>query len=214
MDWSKFLTPEAIAAYVTFIGTVLITSIGWIVANRLSKRKPNIIRVSRESATSLLEIPVKLRKNVKVAYKDNEVPAIFQTQFDVINLGEDVLDDVLFTIGHLSGKLVDVIIEDPLESSRHTSFKTEGDEVKITLPFINPYGSLKDQLRVTILSNEEISDWKCFGGGKAWKTDYVDMLGLRINYVTILAKVDPRNPAWMYQYLTSSFEIFTKFLKL
>ena len=214
MDWSKLLTPDTTAVYVTFIGTVILTSIGWIVANQLSKKKPNIVRVSRESAISLLEIPAKLRKNIKVLYKRNKVPAIFQTQFEVQNLGEDVLDDVSFSISPTKGNIIDVIIEDPLETSRQSRFKLDGNDVKIDFSYLNPYSGLRDNIKITILSDEEIANLTCAGGGKAWKTDYVDMLELRTNYAMILAKANPRNPAWVYQYITSSFEVFTKLLKL
>jgi len=214
MDWSKFFTPEAVAAYITFIGTIIITSIGWIVANRLSKKKPNIIRVSRESATSLLEIPVGLRKNIKVTYKSDEVPSIYQTQFEIINIGEDVVEGVSFSIHYSDGNAFDVIIEDPLGASRQSEYKLDGNEAKITLSYINPYSSLKDRVKVTVLSDREIKNLMCTGGGKSWKTDYVNMLGLRLNYATLLARVDPRNPKWVYEYISASFELFTRLLKI
>lgn len=213
MDWSKFLTPEAVAAYVTFLGTAIITSLGWIIANKLSKKKPNIVRVSRESATSLLEIPTRLRAKVKVTFNQIEVPAIFQTQFEVINLGEDVIENPSFSIKFSAGNVVDIIIEDPLEAARKANSVVNSSEGTINLPFLNPYGSLKDKLKVTILSNGKINNLSCVGGGKAWKVEYVDMLELRSKYVALLAQVNPRNPKWAYQYLSASIELFTKLLK-
>jgi hypothetical protein len=213
MDWSQLFTPDTTAVYITFIGTVLVTSIGWIVANRLSKKKPNVIRVSRNSATSLLEIPVKIRNNIRVTYNNNEVPAVFQTQFEIHNLGEDVLENISFSIRHEKGKVFDVIIEDPLSSSRQSNFKIDDLDVRIKLAFINPYSTLKDVIKVTVLSEEEITDLTCAGGGKAWRTDYVDVLELKTNYVNLMAKANPRNPIWIYEYFSSSINVLTKLLK-
>lgn len=214
MDWAKLFTPDAIAVYVTFLGTAIVTSLGWIVANRLSKKKPNIIRISREEVNSVLEVPARLRTNVKVFYADKEIPAIFQTQLIVVNLGEEALEDIRFCLQFTTGNIIDVLIEDPQRNSREAKFEFTPSEVRLTFPYINPYPSLKDKVEIIVLSNGGIKDLLCLGGGKSWKTEFVDFWSLRLSYAKIVSKADPRNPEWMYQYVVASIKLISKLFRI
>jgi hypothetical protein len=85
-------------------------------------------------------------------------------------------------------------------------------EIQMSVEYMDPLHPLGDSLIFIILSEEELQIETCEGGGKGWQSEYVDIVSLRSDLSTLLAKAQPRNPVWLVQFVAKGVDLGRKLI--
>jgi hypothetical protein len=181
MGISEWLTNEAVSNYVVFIAGVLLGVIGWLIAQRLRRKKPSIIRVQKEFETKLVDIDSKVRDKLEILYNGRHIDGFHQAVFTVNNMGEEPVEDVVISF-HLESfedvDFMEAVLTNPeeIQELEIESFGSETDLgiFTIQLPFLNPRREYEDYLGVTLYAPKPLSVKAVTGKGYGWGTKYVD----------------------------------------
>ena len=175
-DW---ITNEAISNYIVFVAGVIVGVVGWLIARRLTRKKPSIIRVQKEFESELIDIDSKVRDKLQILYDGHPINEFHQAIFTVNNTGEKPIEDVVITF-HLEGfedvDFIEAVLTNREEVQELTveSFESDLDTFTIHLPFLNPRKQYEDYLGVTLYAPKPLSIKAITGKGYGWTTKYVD----------------------------------------
>ncbi len=179
MDWNKFLTPEAIAAYVIFFLGGIVSLVGFFFTRWLSKAKPKKVILLKESESSLIEIAKQIKDEIVVTYKGKTTASLFLTTFSMWNSGQEVIDNIDVSLDFFDTEVMEVIIEDTIpERIKNTKKVVSNNRIEVSLPYLNPNKEYSDRIKIKVFALEPILIKNINGGGRGWVTETVDRVQL------------------------------------
>ncbi len=190
MDWSKFLTPEAIATYLVFLLGVVVAGIGFIISRFINRDRPKKVVVAKVKETSLVEIDEEVRDDIQVTYKGRLTSSLYLSTFSISNKGKEVIDDIKVSIQLPNANVVEAIIEDSISGRQcQVSNEENGNCLTVSIPYLNPENIYKDKLTIKTFAFRSIHVASIQGGGRGWTVDYVDRVEIQSELADIISNM-------------------------
>ncbi len=175
MDLNKFLTPEAIAAYVIFFLSVLFGLIGFFFSRWLSKTKPQKVNLLKESESSLVEISQQVKSEIVVTYKGKNANSLFLTTFSMWNGGQEEIDNIDLALDFQDTEVMEVVVDDSISDRAKNIKKTvSNNRLELSLPYLNPHKEYGDKVKVKVFALNPIAIKNVSGGGRGWVVESID----------------------------------------
>jgi len=189
-DWIQWLTNEAISNYIVFIAGIIVGIIGWLVARRLTRKRPSLIRVEKEFQGQLVSIDDQVKDKLEVTYDEQPINELYQAIFTINNTGDEPIRDIEITF-HLEGleehDFLEAVLTNPeeIQEIKVSPLGPEFDSFTIGLPFLNPRRKYEDYLGVTLYAPKPLTVKAVTGKGFGWGTKYID----KAEYIDRVARV-------------------------
>lgn len=223
MDFSRLLTPEAIATYVVFFLGIILTTFAFFIKRLFDRAKPKIIKLSKISESLLVKIDNEVKKDVHVSFKEEPVNSLYLSIFQISNPSDLELDDIEINIVIKKNKILDLQKNDPLHKresdfSWHNNIWDEDISTSIILkfPFLNQEKLYRDIVSFKILTQEPIEVENIIGGGRGWKVDYIDRVRLSKELIETISALEIKTNSLqnlLFSISKSSLDILAKLLK-
>jgi hypothetical protein len=185
MNWPEFFKNEAISNYIVFILGIFVGILGWLVAQYISRKKPQIVDIVRIEEESVLEIDSNIKQDIVIEYKGSPVNSLYRTEYRILNRGESVIDSVQVGIQVDTQQISDIlycIVLDDLGKvlSGATASNTPGpagkQEIQVNLDFLNPYSGYKERVVLDVYSSQPFQTLSASGRGRGWTVKYLDQI--------------------------------------
>jgi len=189
-DWIRWLTNEAVSNYIVFISGIIVGIIGWLVARRLTRKRPSLIRVEKKFQGQLVSIDDQVKDKLQVTYDEQPINKLYQAIFTINNTGDEPIRDIEITF-HLEGleehDFLEAVLTNPeeIQEIKVSPLGPEFDSFTIGLPFLNPRRKYEDYLGVTLYAPKPLTVKAVTGKGFGWGTKYID----KAEYIDRVARV-------------------------
>ena len=224
MDFSKLISPEAIATYAVFVLGIILTVVAFFIRQFFNRAKPKKVKLLKFSESSLVKIDEEVQKDIFVSYKEEPISSLFLTVFQLYNPSNQEIDDININIVIQRTKIFKILNEDQIIkrgsniSSQDNIWDEDSSSSLILLfPYLNQEKLYNDKVIFKILSQDPINVKKIIGGGRGWKVDFTDRVKLSREFIEAINSSITGTNSFLYM-LTgvskSSINVFYKLLKL
>ena len=149
-----------------FVG--IVSLIGFLLSLLLRKR-PNRLVCKEVSRTSLVKIRKEFRDKINVSFNNNPVKDLAQVEMYIFNKGSEVIRDILLIVEFSKNTRVLIkSFEVFPENLAVTTNSIENNQVKIKIPFLNPFRPHKHRIKLNIVCDGDIEKYKVIGSGEGW----------------------------------------------
>ncbi len=149
-----------------FVG--IVSLIGFLLSLLLRKR-PNRLVCKEVSRTSLVKIRKEFRDKINVSFNNNPVKDLAQVEMYIFNKGSEVIRDILLIVEFSKNTRVLIkSFEVFPENLAVTTDSIENNQVKIKIPFLNPFRPHKHRIKLNIVCDGDIEKYKVIGSGEGW----------------------------------------------
>src|ERR1017187_5624313 len=155
-------------------------AIAALITGQLRRRRPKRLVVREAHGLSLLSIRPGLRKRLTVAYDGHPINALSMAVFDIYNDGSDPIQKAALTVILPEGNVVlsaVIVPSDP--SDCESKCQSSGNEVTVSLSYVNPFREHKQLFYLMMLFDGESRHAKVYGGGEGWSVRYSPLPGPR-----------------------------------
>jgi len=161
LDW---LFSEAGAGWIFGI----VSLIG-LLLSLLLRKKPNRLVCKDVSRTSLVKIREEIRDKINVSFNNNPVKNLAQVEMEILNKGSEVIRDILLTVKFSKNtRVLDKSFEVVPENLAVTTDSIGSNQIKIKIPFLNPFHPHKHRIKLNIICDGDIEKYKVIGSGEGW----------------------------------------------
>jgi len=188
--WIQWLTNEAISNYIVFIAGIIIGVIGWLIAQRLTKKRPSLVQIEKKFQGQLVDIDSDVKDKLQVIYDGQPINELYQAIFTINNTGDEPIKDIEITF-HLDGFEEHDFLEAVLTNSegvqeiKVSPLGPDFDSFTVGLPFLNPRRKYDDYVGVTLYAPKPLTVKAVTGRGYGWGTKYID----KAEYINRVIKV-------------------------
>jgi hypothetical protein len=188
----NWLTNEAISNYIVFGAGIIVAVIGFIVREQMTKKRPSIVIVQKEREASLLDIAPSARGFLQVTYDNQPVSEFYQTTFNIVNSGEQPLQNMEVSLSfENSSDTISFVLDRPTASSgKQTDVDVKQHAVTLNLPYLNPFKEYGDYERLELYSTKPILGIDVSGSGIGWSVKYEDKVKYRAEIETLIASTN------------------------
>ncbi len=185
MNWPEFFKNEAISNYIVFVLGIFVGILGWLIAQYISRKKPQVVDVIRIEEESVLEIDSNIKQDIVIEYKGSPVKSLYRTEYRILNRGESVIDNVQIGIQVDTQQVNDIlyyIVLDDLgkvlsgATASNTSGASGKQEIQVNLDFLNPYSGYKERVALSVYSSQPFQTLPASGRGRGWTVKYLDQI--------------------------------------
>jgi hypothetical protein len=185
MNWPEFFKNEAISNYIVFILGILVGILGWLIAQYISRKKPQVIGVVKIEEESVLKIDSNVQQDIVIEYKGSPVRSLYRTKYRILNRGESVIDNAQFEIQIAlknGGEILyyAIVDESGKSLSGATASNTQGTarkkEIQVSLDFLNSYSGYKERVVLDVYSSQLFQTISASGRGRGWTVKYFDQV--------------------------------------
>jgi hypothetical protein len=185
MNWPEFFKNEAISNYIVFALGIVVATVGWGIAQYISRKKPQIIGVVRIKEESLLKIDSNVKQDIAIEYKGSPIQSLYRTKYRILNRGESVIDNAQLEIQieHKNGSeiLYYTIVDESgknLSGAKVSDVRTTArkQEIQVDLDFLNPYSGYKERIVLDVYSSQPFQTISANGRGRGWNVKYFDQV--------------------------------------
>lgn len=169
---------------ITFFGDLVVAIIGSIVGVIASvvyvymkSKKGNHVILQRNSETPQISISPRVRQNLQIGYKGQQVDDIVLNILNLYNNGEDIKDPIEIKIDVSSDTSIPISFlelekKDPLDK---TFIVKDGATFILSRGFLNAKKAYpEEQIELTFFSNTKLK-FVVSGGGKGWSARYQNL---------------------------------------
>lgn len=219
MDWTKFLTPDALATYVVFALSILIGVVSFFIMRFINRKRPKIVRLVKIAESSLIEIDPEVREDIVVTYKLQPANSLYLATFNVSYSGEDEnIEDVEIIINLQNSDIIEIIKDDPLLRRDSEVFESEeNNQLVLRFPFLNRESLYQDRARIKLFALEPIKVESVTGGGRGWKVEYVDRVQLTSDIAKGISASIPASGSYIevrLGFIRAVFDVLPMVMKL
>jgi hypothetical protein len=178
-DWIRWLTNEAVSNYIVFISGIIVGIIGWLIARRLTRKRPSLVRIEKKFQGQLISIDDQVKDKLQITYDEQPINELYQAVFTINNTGDEPIGDIEITF-HLEGleeqDFLEAVLTNPegIEEIKVSPLGPGFDSFTIGLPFLNPRRKYEDYLGVTLYAPRPLAVKTVTGKGFGWGTKYID----------------------------------------
>ena len=214
MDWSKLLTPEALATYVVFVLGLVVASVGFLLSRWLIRQRPRKVLLLKVKEASLLEIDPEVRDEIAIIYKGKPVKSLYLSTFLLQNASQEIVDNVEIKIALLDTDIMEVAINDPMPDRNSYMKRAESNnDLLVKLPFLNPSKLYSDTVRIKVFSLKPSKISSVTGGGRGWTVDFFDRQQLTSDLAEELSMLGTSDYAFpSARLLVAAGQVLLKFL--
>ena len=178
-NWIEWLKNEAISNYIVFVAGIIVGIISWLIAQRLKRKKPSIIRVEKSFQNELVAIASEVKDRLRVTYDGRPIKELHQAIFTINNAGDEPIRDIDITF-HFKGfeeqDFIEAVLtnEEEIQTIEVRPLGPDFSALTIHLPFLNPRKDYDDYLGLTLYAPKPLSVLAVTGKGYGWNTKYID----------------------------------------
>lgn len=192
-NWVDWFRNEAISNYIVFAAGVIVGIIGWLVAKRLTRKKPSLIQVEKKFQSELVNIDPEVKDRLRITYDGHPITELHQAIFTINNAGEEPIKDIdiTFYFEGLEGQnFLEAVLtnEEEIQRIEVKPLGPDFDSLTIHLPFLNPRKEYEDYLGVTLYAPKPLSIKTVTGKGCGWSTKYIDKTEYIDRLLNVLAE--------------------------
>jgi hypothetical protein len=178
-DWIQWLTNEAISNYIVFIAGIIVGIMGRLIAQRLTRKRPSLIRVEKSFQGQLVSIDAEVKDKLQVTYDGRPIDELYQAIFTVNNTGDEPIEDIEITFylqGFEEHDFLEAVLTnaEEIQKIKVSPLGPDFNAFAIHLPFLNPRRKYEDYLGVTLYAPKPLTVKAVTGKGYGWGTKYVD----------------------------------------
>jgi hypothetical protein len=127
--------------------------------------------------SSLVRIWPGVRSKISMAFEDRPIKKLGQIEGEIFNEGSETIQNPTVILGLPKGSIVLDVSVNPAELEGQST--TDGSNVRIRLPYLNPVGDHSQVVKVLVLVDGETEPLSVKGGGEGWSVRFAPLINPR-----------------------------------
>lgn len=140
------------------------------------RKKPKRIVVTEFPPLSLLRIQPEMRHRIRTTFDDRPVNLLSSGVYELLNEGSEPIRNAVLTLTLPEETTVLKVAVWPPASDPQCEI-VRPNEVKATLPYLNPFREHKHRVFVQVLADGETRPTKATGSGEGWSLRFTPFIG-------------------------------------